>query len=352
MFPQIRTIDDVLPFIKDRKEFVVLDKGDYIVVDYVHRVSDTFDCPVRRECRGIKFLPDGKLLARPFHKFFNVGEREAGPIDWSRDFSVLEKLDGSMIHPAVVNGQVRLMTRKGITDTAKRAEDLFLSQYENSFLSDANIDVLPMFEWVGPDNLHIVPYNVNRLVHLATRCQYSGVYMIDSGRYPDEAKRFSYWDYGGEDWVKYAKEMEEGEGFVFVFNYDQFYKVKADQYVLRHRVKSDFDKLEAVIELIFEDKVDDLIPMLNQEQQKKLLNFQDFILNCFEIYLLTIDITLLNMKNKSRKDFAIHVNSMNVPAYVRCCFFAALDGKDYQTMLKQQMIKNSDWFKGIWDENC
>src|SRR3546814_1285318 len=31
----------------------------------------------RREFRGIKFDKQGKLIARPFHKFFNWGEKEA-----------------------------------------------------------------------------------------------------------------------------------------------------------------------------------------------------------------------------------------------------------------------------------
>ena len=68
---RIRNISELLPFVDQKPEFVVLDRGDYQVIDYVYQDQHTFDIPELMECRGIKFDKYGLILARPFRKFFN-----------------------------------------------------------------------------------------------------------------------------------------------------------------------------------------------------------------------------------------------------------------------------------------
>ena len=124
-FPLIRNISDVLPAIAGRDEFVVAEKEGYTVINYNVMFADTFpdvdsgrttisgeriqnfDAAIRRECRGIIFdTATGEILRRPFHKFFNVNERDETQdhrVDLSRPHAILEKLDGSMIAPFIVN---------------------------------------------------------------------------------------------------------------------------------------------------------------------------------------------------------------------------------------------------------
>ena len=71
----INHIDDVWPFVEHKDEIILIDKGSYTVLDYVYQDENTFDVPQAMECRGIKFNADGTVLARPFAKFFNYGER-------------------------------------------------------------------------------------------------------------------------------------------------------------------------------------------------------------------------------------------------------------------------------------
>ena len=86
-------------------------------------MDDTFDTAIARECRGLKFDADGRIIARPFHKFFNLGEKErVEDIDWSAPHQLFDKLDGSMIHPAMLNGEMVFMTRMGATDQARLAQ--------------------------------------------------------------------------------------------------------------------------------------------------------------------------------------------------------------------------------------
>ena len=121
----IERIENVLPFVEGRSDFVVKYKPDYTVIDYLYCEKDTFDHPMRVECRGLKFDASGRILARPFHKFFNIGETEftqAHVLNFSDDHIIMEKMDGSMVHPALVRDEVVFMTRMGHTDVAQKAE--------------------------------------------------------------------------------------------------------------------------------------------------------------------------------------------------------------------------------------
>ena len=103
-FPVIRELSDVLPAIEDRTNFVVSERPKYTVVCYRIMTPNSFDeTPsgrIRKECRGLIFDKDEKLISRPFHKFFNVNENDdslAHKIDMSRPHVLQEKVDGSMV---------------------------------------------------------------------------------------------------------------------------------------------------------------------------------------------------------------------------------------------------------------
>ena len=83
-FPEINHIIDVLPHIEGRNEFRIFDKEWYKVINYVVAFEETFQwddndpvgSAIRRECRGLVFNQDGVIISRPFHKFFNVDEKD------------------------------------------------------------------------------------------------------------------------------------------------------------------------------------------------------------------------------------------------------------------------------------
>ena len=106
-FPEIRTIGDVLPAIAGRDEFVVAERDFGTVINYLVAMPDTFKMEgpddvigaIRRECRGLIFDTEGNIMSRPYHKFFNVNEKEetqSHRLDLTRAHTVMDKLDGSM----------------------------------------------------------------------------------------------------------------------------------------------------------------------------------------------------------------------------------------------------------------
>lgn len=189
-FPEIRSIHDVLPHIEGRSEFIVAEREFGTVINYVVAMADTFDmagpddlgAAIRRECRGLKFHPDGTIGARPFHKWFNINEREETQqhvVDLSLPHSIMEKLDGSMIHPMTVAGSVRWMTKMGITEVAKQAEEFVAAN--TKYLDFASWCIgnklTPLFEWCSRKQKIVIDYPEDKLVLLAVRDNVSGEYL-------------------------------------------------------------------------------------------------------------------------------------------------------------------------------
>jgi RNA ligase len=189
-FPEIRTIDDVLPHIAGRDELNVNDKGDYITVNYAVAFEDTFAMSgpddlggaMRRECRGLKFYPSGEIAARPFHKFFNIGEREETQphvLNFGSDHKIMTKADGSMVHPILIDSDIRWCTKAGITDVSEIAERFIENNRKYRYFALACIgrQLTPIFEYVGPHNKVVLDYKEENMVLLAVRHNITGNYM-------------------------------------------------------------------------------------------------------------------------------------------------------------------------------
>lgn len=308
----IEHIDQVKPSLEGRSDFIVKDKGDYQVIDYVYSLEDSFDDPMRLECRGLKFDAEGKILARPFHKFFNLGEKPHTTLenlDWSGDLSIQPKLDGSMVHTAVVNGQVVLMTRMGHTDVAQAAEKLLTDHQKKQIKEYDEAGITLIFEWTAPENRIVVKYPKSELTLLDARYKETGTYL----------SRKTVWELGyvlniypvfnealrGDpvDFVNEARSLKGAEGYVLKFN-DIWVKIKADEYVTMHRAKDDTTHEKNIVKLIFENKLDDVLPLLNSEDRKRVLQLQTFYLAHWTSWSGHIQEVVDTGKDLSQKDFA------------------------------------------------
>ena len=71
------TLDLVRKAISSKPEFTETDKGEYIIFDYTHVKSDSFEGEyeeILRECRGLTYLKKDHKFILKYHKFFNVNE--------------------------------------------------------------------------------------------------------------------------------------------------------------------------------------------------------------------------------------------------------------------------------------
>ena len=256
-FPHITHIDEVRSAIKDRKDFIEANRGDYIIFNYrASNPTQTFpevtdkQSAILRECRGITFCAtSGRVVARKFHKFFNVNERsetKAGKVDLEKNHHViLEKLDGSMISPfRRKDASIEWHTKMGATDVAKLAEDFVLrNPHYNDFASSMlDAGCTPLFEFCSQKSQIVVFHPQDRLVLLAVRENESGMYRtyLQLQGYANRYKIELVQEFPGsvesmQDLIDQTRALTDAEGYVLRFDDGHMLKVKGDWYTSLHR---------------------------------------------------------------------------------------------------------------------
>jgi RNA ligase len=380
-FPLITHINDVLPHISGKDEFRVMEKDWYTVINYAVAFEETFKwddndpvgSAVRRECRGLIFNTEtGNLVSHPYHKFFNVGEKEETQlhkINLYEPHVVLEKLDGSMIRPIPTPEGFRLGTKAGITDVAMNAEVFIADKphYARFINKCIQIGVSPLFEWCSNKNRVVISYPEDNLI-------LTGMRYNDTGFYLDYEVMKNYatsWNIpvvqavdglavqNIELFVKQVREWESEEGVVVRFSSGQMVKIKADQYVLRHKSKDAINQEKNVLQTILEGSVDDLVPLLTPEDAERIQRFQNAFLKgldevAYEMAELFVE---GNKMYPEKKDFAVEFVQKKVEPIYAPIMYAMKAGKGSKEVLidmigkslgSQPKIDNSRWmFNGI-----
>ena len=385
-FPEINHISDVISHIENRPEFKVMEKGWYTVINYMVAFEDTFsllrershyNMKIRRECRGLIFNTEtGQLLSRPYHKFFNAGERaetQINKINLYEPHVVLEKLDGSMIRPIPTQEGFRLATKAGITEVAMNAEVFIADKLQYAKVIQYCIDKesTPIFEWVSRKNRIVVDYPEDNLIITAVRSNKTGFYvpysilqtLAHDFKLPLVKAVDGLAVQNIELFVKQVREWDDGEGVVIRFDDGHMVKIKADDYVLRHKSKEQINQEKNVLQVILDDSVDDLVPLLTQDDADRLKEFQ----NAFwaSITDLCIDMDhLFNMGNKKypdKKDFAVeYVQKETLPIYAPI-MYGMKNGKGSKqiiidmirkTLSTQTKIDQNRWLFGALEWNA
>ncbi len=349
----ISHINDVLPHIEGRKDFVVADKDGYSVIDYVFAGEDTFKHPARVECRGIKFAPDGSVLARPLHKFFNAGEKpdtQPDKIDFSQPHVIMDKLDGSMIHPAIVNGEVVFMTRMGRTDVARKAERHLTDRlaYMCRLLLEASHPATPIFEWTAPDNRIVVRYEESALTLLAIRRHDDGFYYPPSvctdwakdmhlGYVTHHVPRHT----NAADFLAYARSIQGSEGFVVRFDSGLWVKAKGDDYVLKRRAKDSILQEKNVLALVLSGELDDVLSLLDEPDAKAAREYAAAIEMGLHQTAQNLAAFVVANDNLAQKEFAT-VAVPRLPAELRPLAFRVRQGNSALAVVRERLAANTN----------
>lgn len=321
-FPTITNITDVLPHIEGCPGFIVVNKGEYTVINYVMAGNDTFppietySDKIKRECRGLIFDYAGHILSRRYHKFFNFGEREEclpENVDFNRPHVILEKLDGSMVSPCYVSGQLRWMTKMGITDTSLQAEAWVEDKTNYLAFAEENLNngYTPIFEWCSNKNRIVLDYPEDRLVLTAIRHNLTGEYhpyvsmILESSDYDiDVVKSF---EYDSKNITEIVREQEGVEGIVIRFDDGHMLKVKGEWYLRIHKVKAYLESEKGVTAAIINNELDDLLPILHADDRKRIEEFSHNLLIELSSISQIILVYIEDMKAKypTKKDFAL-----------------------------------------------
>lgn len=346
------------------------------IFSYMISTPNLFKNPIERECRGITFDDSGKILCRPFHKFFNVGEREETlpeNITWQLITQVAPKIDGSLISPVIINDKVFWKSKKTfyssiamfIQNAWDKGED-WVRKYEEMIFDCGDLETA-IFEFTSPEKKIVIDYGEkSELILLCQRNNFSGQYWI-----PPENKNEELTDevlslnFNYKSFIEKIKNMEEIEGFCLYSINDDIYKIKTDWYLKRHRLLSDIS-YKNIFKMIVEEAIDDFVSELRINKQDKQVLMIEKLINEFndEYFKLSREVDNLYSliivelgEDVSRRNFAIYVkNNYKEMAPFLFCKFS--DNDDYTEKLKKDKVfeivskkyKGETLFMGFRDE--
>lgn len=276
----------------------------------------------------------GEIVARPFDKFFNWGERERKGL--GHIVVVTEKLDGSLGILYRRNGDYRIATRGSFDgDQAMWATD-FLNRNYN--LSDLPESLTLLFEIIYPENRIVVDYGGREdLILLAARNRFNGVYL---SMWPDLASLACHYLFplpqvyefnNIADILAAAGALDANhEGWVIVMSDGSRWKIKGDAYIEIHRLVTQAS-FKRVVEALAEDRLDDLLAGIPDELLGDVRQWQQQIQDTVTEITRTVHTAFANAPKGTRKQFALWVkdNHPDIAPYL----FLMLDSRDFRSII-------------------
>ncbi len=311
-FPQHVTRSEILAAIKvvndkcGATSFIEADRGDHVIYNYIVAFPESFPQPntgdeaqdrqnaILRELRGMIWCTETHtLLARRYHKFFNVNEKEFTQqhlIDWSQPHHILEKLDGSMITPFFPKSGLAWATKMGKTDVALPVEthvqefDLALGDPKRGYVALAEAcrasNLTPMFEWCSRKQKIVIDYAVDELVLTGVRSNVTGLYMpyrtlvSFAGLYGVPVVRALPGSIENiEQFMAEAKDLLGAEGYIIRFDNGHMLKVKGAWYCQIHKTKDMLQFEKDVLRLILDENMDDALGFMDAADRDRVERF-------------------------------------------------------------------------------
>jgi RNA ligase len=293
--------------------------------------------PVTLACRGLVVAADGRIVARPYPKFFNHTEAHAPRLDPAAEVRVFDKADGSLGIVYHDGDGLAVATRGSFaSDQAAHATALLRGRYPG-FVPPAGLTVL--VEIIYPANRIVLDYaGLDDLVLL-------GAVEIATGRtYGPEA--VPQWPGPVVESFPYATLAEAlaappragREGLVVHFPADdQRVKIKYDEYVRLHRLVTGLTARTVWEVLVAGGDLADLTAPLPDEFHPWVRGVAAELTATVEARAAAVEAAFAGIvatlpAGWGRKEFA----AAAVRSEHRGALFLRLDGKDYRPGLWQQ----------------
>ena len=294
-------------------------------------------------CRGLVWnTATDRIIARPFNKFFNFGERTKHLPD-PTDAIIMEKYDGCLGICFWYYNQWHITTRGSFfSEQGLYATKRFLPLLKQSEMSPMHTY---LFEIVFKDRIiGALKYDYEGLVLLGIRETSSGVYSKHS-RLPDEAKIINaippkiYSAFADKSYVQSIyNSTDDREGVVIVYPDGRRLKFKTEKYkVLHHLYHGISDKQLATA--IAEDRFREIIINVPEEYRDvietrvvPIKEYRDTIYKEVQKHLDSLS------HLQTQRDFAIAVQK-TVPKYLQgACFQLKQRGKLKSVYLRKMLI--------------
>lgn len=328
---------------------------DYFIYNYTTKCQvEEYWTEQTVQCRGLILDGNGKIIAKPFDKFFNLGEHTVhnhllGKIPYYNYFDVFNKMDGSLgILYQLPDGDWKISTRGSFeSEQAIIGTEIWKNKYNGIKLDNYDlqselksmIDIFRkytiLFEIIYPDNKIVVDYGNQRdlillgAVHKETGEEfgYEELLKLSERIGCPMTQYYGRIAYNRKAFLKVEANIPDGnEGFVLVFDNGLRVKVKSDEYVRLHRLitqcstKSIWDLLrngQGVKELL--DRVpNDFYVWVATKEAEYLNSYNEIELEC-------INVIRFKPEYNNRKELAEYIKKHKYPHIL----FAMIDEKPY-----------------------
>lgn len=280
------------------------------------------------QCRGLILDENGHIVARPFPKFFNLGE-QANQVIPNENFEVYEKLDGSLGILYWLDNKPFIATRGSFqSEQSQKANELLNTKYAHTIVQ-LNPQYTYLFEIIYPENRIVVNYGTEEmLVLLAVIDKISGAELpLPDIGFP-VVKRYD----GIKDISELAdKEEDNREGFVVRFSGGLRYKIKFKEYVRIHRIVSQVSNI-SIWEYLAAGKVlGELLDRVPDEFYQWVKHTHAQLLADFA-----------RIETEAKAEFKVLETRKETALYFCQCrhtsvLFAMLDARDYAPIIWKQL---------------
>jgi RNA ligase len=244
--------------------------------------------------------------------------------------------------------------------------------YEEFCWDVINSGHTPIFEWMHPQKRIVIDYGKEPTLTLtAIRNIYTGEYI--------SRERLVDWGTSNgipvvrafdpqtdmKAFIEHVRDLEDLEGFVVRFNDGHMIKLKCDWYIQIHKAKEAILQDRNIVEIILNEKLDDVKAHLPAEDRDRLTLFEsniNFDIAC-RVRLIRMKLNYLSDNGIDRKTFALdEKHSVGVDAYMRPIIFKNFDMiissdkilEDVRNTIRNNLTKTVKyeairdvWFNGV-----
>lgn len=307
----------------------------------------TQDCHIQglwnetnRQARGIILRTDGTVVARPFAKFFNLGENDeslAENLPWHEEIEIYEKVDGScgIGYWDEIQFRWRLATPGSMeSDQAVRGTQI-LNKWHGSeetmrpvyWTQHLPKNCTPVFEIIYPENRIVVDYKGETFLSLLAIFELSGeewhprrVDQVAEKCGFKRPRRYNI-DLRGE--IPFE---ENHEGYVARFASGRRVKVKSPAYLRVHRLL-DHMSPKGVIELIRGKEYRPTVDQLPTSIARDFDDIRAYVQNMHDTLRVQAEDIALRIPEGDRKTQALWIQA-NTPNELTGVVFGLLDKKN------------------------
>lgn len=296
--------------------------------------------PVTKACRGLIWNEKtGEILARPFPKFFNLGEPEARE-DYEAEVEVTDKMDGSLGIGYLWEGKLYIATKGSFTSPQAAEANRILHTYYPDWRPPKG--VTPLWEIIYRENRIVLDYGDARYlaliegIDIETGKTYNPDGMLEDGIWSSwngAAVNLAWYHSLGE--VVSAIPRDNAEGYVVRYiDTDERVKIKQKDYLEKHKLVFHLSE-KSVWESLRDDKFDEYKAGMPDEfhdwmdsaASPFLAKFQDHLELVRESrFSPEVDALFARGDREARKELALMIQ--DIPKWVQSCLWHEWDGTD------------------------